>query len=99
MASESIMAAVHVPNSKDTSLTPLLSERNIIKKSTQCKTRQGGAAKNPFFLPMATNNQTANQALYDTPTKFVSDSQLQNKVTSLEQQVLEAKKTTLPKQF
>ena len=38
---------------------------------------------------------TANQAFYNAPSKMVLDSQLQNKVTTLELQVFEAKKAVV----
>ena len=93
------MAAVNVPDSRDTFLTPPPPERNTTGKSTQRKTRQGGAPKNPPSLPTATNKRTADQAFHDAPTELVPDSQLQDEVASLERQVLEAKKAALQKQL
>ena len=82
------MVAVNIPDSKNTFFTPPSLVKNTIGKSTQCKMHQSGAVKNFPFLLMATNKQIADQAFYDVLTKFVSDSQLQDKVASLEQQVL-----------
>ena len=70
------MAAVNISDSRNTFFTSLPLEKNITRKSTQRKTRQGGTAKNRSFLPTAGNKQTANQGFHDASTKFVPDSQL-----------------------
>ena len=93
------MAAVNVPDSSDNSLTPPPPERNTIGKGAQRKTRQGGAAKNQPSLPTATNKRTVDQAFHDAQTELVPDSQLQDEVTNLERQVLEAKKAALQRQI
>ena len=87
MASGSTMAAVHVSNSRDSSLTPPPQERNTTGKGAQRRTRQGGPAKNlPSLLPAA-NKRTADQAFHEGPTELFPDSQLQNEVANLERQV------------
>ena len=55
--------------------------------------------KNLILAHLLTYKQTANQALYEDSSKIVLDSQLQKKLASLKQQVLEAKKAALKKQL
>ena len=99
MALGSTMAAVKVSDSRDSSLTPPPQEQNTIGKCTQRRTSQGGPAKNPNPLLPATNKRMADQAFHDASTELVPDSQLQNEVVNLEQQVLEAKKVALQRQL
>lgn len=51
----------------------------------------------PALVTLLTNKQTTDQTFHDAESKLILDSQLQNKVTKIEQQVLEGKKVTLPK--
>ena len=55
--------------------------------------------KNPPSLPPANHKRTANQAFYDTSSKIIPDSQLQNKIANLEHQVLKTKKAAPQKQL
>lgn len=97
MALGSIIVAVNILNSRNISPTLLPLKRNTTEKSIKRKTYQGDVSKNLFFLSIATNKQSANQSFYDTLTKLVPNSQLQNGVAGLKQQVLEAKKAALQK--
>ena len=99
MASGSTMAAVNVSDSRDSSLTPPLQERNRTEKSTQQRERQGGPGKNLASPLPAANKRTANQAFHNPSSELVPDSQLQNEVANLERQVLEAKKVVLQRQL
>ena len=91
----STIAAVNILNFRDNFLTLLPQEQNVIGKNTKQKILQRGPAKNLAPLVLTANKQTANQAFHDELRKLVLDSQLQNLIANLKQQVLEVKKVVL----
>ena len=80
MASGSTMVAIDVLDSRDSSLSLLPQEQNVIGKGTQRKTRQRGPTKNPALLLPTANKRTADQAFYDGSTELVVKKSSENPI-------------------
>ena len=96
MISGSTIAAVNVPDSKNTLSRHLHQKRREKARRKKLAREQ---QKIPPPLRPQISEPTANQAFHDASSKIVPHSQLQNKVATLELQVLEAKKAALQKQL
>ncbi len=88
------MVAVHILDSRDKPLALTVSEKNITEESALCKSRQE-IARNRTSFPQPINKRSIDQAFHDAENKMVSDKELQNKVATLKQQVLEKKLAAL----
>lgn len=92
------MTAYNVIDSMENSLNLSCSEKNIIGKASQCKTRQK-ITKNTTLALKVLNNITADQVFHFALSDKIFYSQLQNVIANLERQLLKTKKTALQDLF